>query len=373
MAMAEFRYIINKYRAHKDASSNLFCGVFMKFVQLFCLITAAFALPVHAQEAVPPASTTAPSTTGSSADAAVRNALGQQDSDVDQSKQILSQTLTAVDKDYTLLKRGAFQITYDLNYAYIGQETINTDLSSGTATLFNIENSNSHTFTNTFSFDYGLLNNLTGNVTLPLMSKYSENGTFNGVSNAFGDINMGARYQPFEAQRDKPSLTFTGKMTLPTGTSPFKVIAGSGLATGAGVTSLSGGLNVNQIVDPVALFGSLNLTYGLPAKGLNQVLDSSVLQEVKPGLAFGFGAGFAYALSYMITTSMSFQESVSAGSKLSFANGTNALTATQTGGILSFGMGYRVSPKTTINTSIGIGLTANSPNFTLDVTMPFSM
>jgi hypothetical protein len=35
-------------------------------------------------------------------------------------------------------------------------------------------------------------------------------------------------------------------------------------------------------------------------------------------------------------------------------------------------MGYRVSPKTTINTSVGIGLTANSPNFTLDFSMPLS-
>jgi len=354
----------------------------MKFVHQLCLIAAVLSMSVHAQEtATPPASGATPSPTSAgdtttpapSGDTAVRNALGKQDTDVDQTKQILTQTLTAVDKSYTLIKSGTYQLTYDLNYSYIGQETINTNLSSGTATLFSIENSNSHTFTNTFSLDYGLLNNLTGNVTLPIIDKYSENTTFNGVSNDVGDINFGARYQPFEAQRDHPSYTFTGKLSLPTGTSPFKVVAGSGLATGNGVTEISGGLNVNQIVDPVALFGSLNLTYNLPAKGLNQVLDDSILTEVKPGLGFGFGAGFAYALSYMITTSISFQEMISAGSKLTFAGGTTALTATQTAGILSLGLGYRLNPKTTINTSIGIGLTANTPNISLDVTIPFSM
>jgi hypothetical protein len=354
-----------------------------------CLITAisaALAMSAHAQETAPPqdpAATPAPAATDvpavpatpavPSADAAVRNALGKQEGDVDQNKQILSQTLTAVDKDYTLIKRGSLQVTYDLNYSYIGQQTINTNLASGTATLFSIENSNSHTLTNNFSFDYGLLNNLTGNFTVPLIDKYSDTNTFNGVSNGFGDMSFGARYQPFEAQRDKPSMTFTGRISVPTGTSPFKVIAGSGLATGNGVTELTGGLNVNQIVDPVALFGSVNLTYGVRAKGLNQVLDTSVLQEVQPGLTVGFGGGFAYALSYMITTSVSFQESIAAGSKLSFSNGTSATTATQTSGILSFGLGYRVSPKTTINTSIGIGLTVNSPNLSLDVTVPFSM
>jgi len=365
----------------------------MKFHHQLCLIAAVLAGPACAQEVATPATTaTPPSDTATPApvttpptdtaippattptgDAAVRNALGKQDSDVDQTKQILTQTLTAVDKDYTLIKRGSLQITYDLNYSYIGQETINTNLASGTATLFSIENSNSHAFTNTFSFDYGLLNNLTGNFTLPIIDKYAEGSTFDGVSNGFGDMSVGARYQPFEAQRDKPSFTFTGKLSLPTGTSPYKVIAGSGLATGNGVTELTGGLNMNQIVDPVALFGSVNLTYSLPAKGLNQVLDTSVLQEVRPGLNFGFGAGFAYALSYMITTSVSFQESISAGSKLNFQDGTSALTATQTEAILSFGMGYRISPKTTVNTSIGIGLTANSPNISIDVTIPFAM
>jgi len=342
----------------------------MKFSHPFCLIAAALSFSLHAQEAPPVA---APSTSMQPSEAAVRNALSRQDTDVDPSGDLLSKTLTAVDKDYTLIKSGKFQVTYDLNYSYIGQEKINTDLSSGSATLFSIENDNSHTITNTFSLDYGLLNNLTGNLTLPLVSKYSENATFNGVSNSFGDISLGARYQPFEAQRDRPSLTFTGRIGLPTGTSPFKVIAGSGLATGSGVTSLTGGLNVNQIVDPVALFGSFNMTYSMPVKGLDQVLDSSVLWQVRPGLTVGFGAGFAYALSYMITTSISFQESISAGSRLTFANDTTALTSTQTAAVLSLGMGYRLSPKTTVNTSIGIGLTANSPNISIDFTVPFSM
>lgn len=352
----------------------------MKSYPLLGMLAAALAMPVHAQDPAAPAvpqnpaaPTAAPATDSAPANAAtVREALGKQAGDTDQTTQMLKQTLTAVDKDYTLIKRGAYQLTYDLNYTYIGQQTINTDLSSGTATLFSIENSNSHTINNTFSLDYGLRDNVTGSLTVPLVSRYSQTATVDGVSNTVGDISLGARFQPFEAQRDRPSMTVTGRLSLPTGTSPFKVVAGSGLATGAGVTSLTGGLNVNQIVDPVALFGSLNLTYNLPAKNLSQILDNSLLTEVKPGTSIGFGAGFAYALSYTITTSVSFQESIAAGSKLYFTNGVNAVTNTQTSGILSIGMGYRVSPKTTVNTSVGIGLTANSPNMSIDVTMPLS-
>ncbi len=348
----------------------------MRFFHQLCLIAAVLAVPVHAQEATAPAATPAPDSATPAAkpsiENAVRDALGKQDSDVENSNKQLAQTLTAVDKDYTLLKHGQMQLTYDLNYAYIGQQTINTDLASGNATLFSIENTNSHTFTNTFSLDYGLLNNLTGNVTLPLVTKYSQTPLLDGITNGLGDINFGARYQPFEAVRDSPSLTVTGRVSLPTGTSPFKVIAGSGVASGAGSTSFTGGLNVNQIVDPVALFGSVNLTYSLDAQA-NQMLGSNELVKVKPGVAFLFGGGFAYALSYSITTSVSFQESISAGSTLIFAGGNKNHTSSQTGGILSIGMGYRMTPKTTINTSIGIGLTANSPNLTLDFTVPFSL
>jgi len=356
----------------------------MRFFHQLCLIGAVLAVPAsYAQETTPASPATDPATTATPApeptpaakpsiENAVRDALGKQDSDVEKSNQQLAQTLTAVDKDYTLLKKGQSQLTYDLNYAYIGQQTINTDLASGNATLFSITNTNSHTFTNTFSMDYGVLNNLTGNVTLPLVTKYSQSPVLDGITNGLGDINFGARYQPFEAVRDAPSLTVTSRIGLPTGTSPFKVIAGSGVATGSGSTSLTGGLNVNQIVDPVALFGSVNLTYGLQAKA-NQILGNNELIKVQPGIAFAFGGGFAYALSYSITTSVSFQESISAGSKLEFLGGAVSHTSTQTGGVLSVGMGYRMTPKTTINTSIGIGLTANSPNLTLDFTVPFSL
>ncbi|MET3130938.1 hypothetical protein AAKU55_001196 [Oxalobacteraceae bacterium GrIS 1.11] len=303
---------------------------------------------------------------------AARDALAKRDGEGDQSS-LLKQTLTAVDKQYSLIRSKQFQLSYDLNYSYIGQEKIITDLSNGNITLFDIENTSSHTITNTFSADYGLLDNLTGNLTLPLISKYSETrSAVGGVSNSIGDIGLGARWQPIAAQRDKPNLTLTGNMRLPSGRSPFKVIAGSGQATGAGVTSFSAGLNVNRIVDPVALFGSFNLTASLPAKNLYQINNNRILTKVAPGAGLGFGLGFAYALSYGISTTLSFQEAISAGSKLTFSDGVTAKTTMQTSSMLNLGLGYRVSPKTTVNLSIGVGLTTDSPNFSVDLSLPLA-
>lgn len=112
---------------------------------------------------------------------AARDALGKQEGDVDQAA-LLKQTLTASDKQYSLLKKGKLAATYDLTYTYTGQQQIDAKFTDNTLTLFKIENTRSHTITNTFSVDYGLRDNLTGNVSLPIVSKYSESTTFSGLS-----------------------------------------------------------------------------------------------------------------------------------------------------------------------------------------------
>ncbi len=306
---------------------------------------------------------------------AVRDALAKKEGDTDNTT-LLKETLTAVDKQYSLIRKGGLQVNYELSYAYIGQEKINTDLASGQATLFSVQNSNSHTVTNTLMVDYGLRNNLTANVSMPFISRYADTTSYSGVSHTIGDLGLNVRWQPLEVKRDEPTLTLTGGVRLATGDSPFKVDNDKGLATGSGIHTFSLGANVTRIVDPVALFGSLNLGYGLRAKHLHQSLYNATLREVRPGASFGFGLGFAYALSYKITTSVSFQEMISDRSTLFFENPdrslppTRAQTQTQAAGILSFGLGYRFSPKTTVNFTVGAGLTSAAPNLTLTMSVP---
>lgn len=332
-------------------------------------VSFAAACALLASSALAQQATTAPAKQATTDSA--RDALAKKEGEGDQTA-LLKETLTAVDKQYSLIRKGRSQFTYDVTYTYIGQERIVTDYTADGLTLFDIENTNSHTITNTLSADYGVLNNLTANVTLPVISKYTDSTKHSGLSNSLGDVNLGARWQPLEARRDRPNLTVTGNLRLPSGRSPFKVIAGSGEATGSGVAAVSAGLNVNRIVDPVALFGSLNMTVSAAAKDLYQVNGTRVLTRVKPGTSVGFGIGFAYALSYGISTTLSFQEAISAGSKLRFADGLEVKTSTQTSAIVNLGLGYRVSPKTTVNLSVGIGLTDDSPNLSVGLNLPLA-
>ncbi|TAK94125.1 MAG: transporter [Aquabacterium sp.] len=302
---------------------------------------------------------------------AARDALGKKEGDVDQAA-LLKETLTASDKQYSLLKKGKWAATYDLTYSYTGQQQIDAKFTDSTLTLFKIENTRSHTITNTVSVDYGLRDNLTGNVSLPLVSKYSESTTYSGMSHGFGDLNVGARWQPFEMRRDAPSITTSASVRLPTGRSPYRTIDGQNLSTGSGTAGLTLGVNASKIIDPIALFGSASVGVSMPARHISQVRDNVTLVAVHPGPSLTLGGGFAYALSYDVSTTMSLQESLSFPSKLVFEDGTSSRTSVQTSGMFNLGLGVRTSPQNTINMTLGIGLTSDSPDFTLGMNMPLS-
>jgi hypothetical protein len=311
-----------------------------------------------------------------------RDALKKQAGDVDQTT-LLKETLTKTERQYSLLKAGRIAANYDLNYSYIGTEAIDIGFNdSGSIDLFKIENTRSHTVTNSVSVDYGLFDNLTVTGTLPFVSKFTQSQDFSGVENGIGDVSFGARFQPFVQTAAGPTFTLTSTVSLPTGRSPFKTIRGSNLSTGAGYGTLTVGINGSQVLDPVALFGSLNFSVATSAHNLHQhnSVDDTTLTDVRPGKSVGFGAGFTYALSYNTSTTVSFQETVTTPSHINYllADGTPAdprATAMQVAAILNFGLGLRLNPKTTVNLSAGIGLTNDSPDFSLGLNLPltFSM
>lgn len=329
-----------------------------------------------ATDTSPPAATApaAPASTGTAADA-----LKKQAGDVDQAT-LLKDTLTKTERQYSLLRAGRLASNYDFNYSYEGSEAIVVGFAqgSGDIDLFRIETTRAHTITNTLSVDYGLLDNLTLTGTLPFVSKFTQSTKFSGITHGIGDLQLGARYQPF-VQTTGPTFTITGNLSLPTGRSPFDQIIGQNLATGSGYASGTLGLNASQVFDPVALFGSLSLTAGKSVDNLHQKndVDGSTLTGIRPGKSIGFGAGFTYALSYNVSTSVSFQENVTTASKISVVDSTNTplaprSTTMQVAGLLNFGLGIRLNPKTTVNLTAGIGLTTDSPDFSLGLNLPLT-
>ncbi|EDM47817.1 hypothetical protein [Marinobacter algicola] len=296
-----------------------------------------------------------------------REALARQEGDEDSSKQ-LEEVFQAAETSYSLQKKGTHSLNYSFDYSYTGDQRLDLAITDGSVRNLDVVPSATHNFTNAFSYDYGLLDNLTVGTRIPLVVKYDTQDELNIYD--FGDISATARWQPFAYVPGKMSTTVFGTFTTKTGVSPYEIDIGEQLSTGSGYYSVAGGVSFSKVLDPVVVFGSTSATYNLPERDLQQVRGARVLQELEPGFGLSGSAGFAYSLSYDISLSVSAQLSYSDQTILSFSDGTQAVAQDQMSGFLSMSLGTRVSDTTIVNTSLGIGLTEDAPDFSLGVSLP---
>lgn len=314
-----------------------------------------------------------------SADTSARQALAKNEGDTD-NKKLLESVLESSERNYSLLKKGEFDFNYDFNYTFIGNESIEAATTQNTAgetvlNKFAINKAATHSFTNTISMDYGLRNNLTVGAAFPLVYKLDVQGAnHKRWVTGMGDIAANARWQPFSLSRTMPSLTLNGSLRLPTGVSPYEIDANTELSTGSGTFGLSLGGNVSKVVDPVVLFSSLTWGTSFEKTGLNQIRgnEGRRLQKVLPGDSWSFGMGLGYALSYDVSLNLSTSMAYSKPTVLTFNNEVQSTLDPSTSGTFNIGVGWRLDPKFTLNITTGIGLTRESPDFSMGASMPIN-
>jgi len=298
-----------------------------------------------------------------------RDALSKQEDDADSAK-ALEEVFQAAEKSYTLLKKGERTLTYGFDYSLLRDTVIETVRSGNNVFSVVSQSEAQHTFTNSFTFDYGVWDNLTFSMRMPLLAKYDTERDLDAYS--LGDISASLRWQPWTSLRGKPVTTLYANLGLPTGDSPYDINSQSELATGSGSYSLGVGANVSYVVDPVVLFGSLGYTYNLPIKGISQVRGGRLLEEVDPGSSFSLSMGFAYALSYDVSLATSYQMSHSLKPTYSFADGELEGSG-QTSAVMNFSLGLRTTPDQIINVNAGFGMTEDSPDVLLGISMPLDI
>lgn len=298
-----------------------------------------------------------------------RDALAKQEGDKDSSRQ-LEEVFQAAEKNYSLQREGTHSLNYSFDYSYTADQRLDLAITNGSVRNLDVVPSATHNFTNAFSYDFGLLDNLTVGARIPLVVKYDTEDELNVYD--LGDVSFTGRWQPFAYVPGKMSTTLFGTFTSKTGVSPYEIDINEQLSTGSGYYSVGGGVSLSKVLDPVVVFGSISATYNLPAEDLQQVRGARLLQEVEPGFGLSGSAGFAYSLSYDISLSISAQLSYSDETVLTFSNGDQAMAQDQMTGFLSMSLGTRISDTTIVNTSLGIGLTEDAPDFSLGVSLPIN-
>jgi hypothetical protein len=273
--------------------------------------------------------------------------------------------LSAASRKYILLKKGTLGFEYSFNYAYFSGDVIQK------AAI--VEQHSNHTFTNVFFTEYALRDNLTVNATLPFVYKYNRVGTSNAQeATDFGDFSLGVQYQPFKTGGHMPAAIFNAGVTLPLGTSPYKVVPDQGLGTGSGFYSVNAGVSLSRTMDPLVAFGSLSYTHNFPAGGLDQNWqDGRTLIGVDPGSSVGLGLGFGFALSYKASLNVSAQFGYTLSNEYHFSNAETYRNGSTVSTTFYIGTGWRVTPTRSVYLKLGIGLTSNDPDFSFSVRVPF--
>lgn len=313
-----------------------------------------------------------------------RDALTKQESDAD-TERALEEVFEAAENSYSLLRQGNLGLNYSFDYSYYGDQRLSLIIEpqvdsdgqiTGSSNILSadVNPAATHTFTNSFSLDYGLLDNLTIGGRMPLIAKYDSEAAITNFS--MGDLSGTARWQPWGIVPGAISKTLFSSIKLKNGDSPYEIDTNKHLASGSGYYSISAGGSVSKVLDPVVLFGSGTYGYNFAETDLNQLRDGAVLKEVHPGSSISGSMGFAYSLSYDVSLSVSFQASYNDETKFVLQRGNDTINSTigsQVTGLMNFALGVRVSPKTITNINIGFGMTESAPDFLVGFSMPIDI
>ncbi|MDA3481334.1 hypothetical protein [Acinetobacter baumannii] len=299
------------------------------------------------------------------------NALQKKEGDATQETN-LQEVFTSNERQYSLIKKGVISSYYDLDYTYYRDTRIDLALADNSSQLnrLRVEEDANHTLTNSFTFQYGVLDNLTLSATLPFVAKSEiiRDTTTAGL----GDISFGARWEPFPLKQGRLPLVLFGSVSTKTGDSPYEIGLDE-LSTGKGYYSVGVGASTRKYIDPVVLFASASANYGFKESGLNQARGSRTLTSFDPGISGGFSFGFAYSFNYDVSLTMSYQQSFNMDAEFQFNNGDSYKSPDQSSAMLSFALGVRVSPETIVNGTVGIGLTEDAPDISLGLSFPLDI
>lgn len=285
----------------------------------------------------------------------------------------LQEVFTSNERQYSLIKRGEISTYYDLDYTYYRDSILDLALADDNSSIsrLSIREDAQHTLTNSFTAQYGVLDNLTLSATVPLVAKsdIASDSTTAGL----GDISLGARWEPFPLKQGRLPLVLFGSVSTKTGDSPYEV-AQNELSTGKGYYSVGVGASTRKYIDPVVLFASASANYGFKETGLNQVRGGGrVLESFDPGISGGFSFGFAYSFNYDVSLTMSYQQSFNLNSEFQFESGESYQSSDQSSAVMAFALGVRVSPDTIVNGTVGFGLTEDAPDVSLGLSFPLDI
>lgn len=305
-----------------------------------------------------------------------------------------------------LTQRGKYVFEPSLQFGYASSNRVAlvgyTVIPALLIGLIDVREVKRNTLTGTLSMRTGLTNRLEVEAKLPYVyrsdatvSRELFTGTavervFDTSGKNIGDIEVAARYQLNQGTAAKAFYIGGLRFKSRTGRDPFDVVTdcttrcvgenatGTGLPlelpTGSGFYSLQPSATFLFPTDPAIFFGSVSYLYNFERKNVSRTVlngEREAIGDLKAGDVAGFNFGMGLALNDKTSISIGYDHSSVARMR---QNGAPVPSSVRTQlGTLVVGYSYRLDPKRTLNASVGVGVTRDTPDVSLTLRMPWSL
>lgn len=247
---------------------------------------------------------------------------------------------------------------------------------------------------------YGITNRMELEVRVPYVSTHtdtvsrevltgsSEDNVFGSSGKGLGDIEATLRYQLNEGGADKAYYIGWFRFKSRTGRDPFEVttdcvtrcvqnLTGTGLPvqqpTGSGFYSLQPGLTWLFPSDPVVFFGNFSYLYNVERRHVYEHIllgGRQFLGNVKMGNEADVSVGMGMALNDKASLSIGYDQTFIGPT---YESGRKLPGSTKVWlGSLLIGGSYRFSDQRSLNVTLGVGVTRDTPDATVIVRVPMT-
>lgn len=176
-----------------------------------------------------------------------------------------------------------------------------------------------------------------------------------------GDVEFALSHELLRSRSGNfPDLLVNFRWKSTTGGSPFD--AQDRLSFGSGFDSFSGSLTAIKVSDPVAYFANFSYVY-----------NAAITEDVgrfNPGDSVGFQLGMAIALNLNAALTFSYEHQFAWASEL---DGARIPGSALTTGTFFARTSYSITPDISIDFSVGIGVTEDSPDVRINLAVPIRL
>jgi hypothetical protein len=174
-----------------------------------------------------------------------------------------------------------------------------------------------------------------------------------------GDVDLALSHQLFREEGWRPDLTGAISWRFPTGEDPFRALLPS-IVPGSGLHEFGARLTALKSSDPMVFFTTLSYAHDLAA--------DEPAGRIQMGDAVGLDLGAVLAVSPVTSVTFGLSQEFRSRTQI---NGIGVPGTDTTAASLQLGFDRVLTPKLLLDLTLGVGLTRDAPDYSLQVSLPY--